>query len=917
MARILPASVFKANFTQKDLKPTLGARGRAAWLSPSGIKTAVEITDAVGGTISDAVSRYARKQSEIARLRREDKKLKEEGFLGKLYASAEDEKLLEGKTYAAGQQEVVAAKTREARAAGYEKMRQAFDKPGSGRLLADPRRDPSRLLAEDYARLAAASPLPKDADLKPGTGKTGTPIKIGADAAKRAQDSVALTDGVNRALVLRKNLQGIEYDPLAENDPELVNTVIKASDGMFVLHMRREGDKTIPTVRLSDEYAKEAYAALDPTDVEGRKQIQARLHQQALAALKLRNNPNLNHATLKLQRFNELSTRYRQAGESGTLDQFSPNDLKELNALQAEISGAGGNVPFYLIGTGQQAKFAEERRLKAENEFVGKAREQLEVIRKTEESRELNKEEMNLKGLLESNLRKLGIDPATGGPTPEATLMSTPQDSGSTTTATVETNQEGMWQSAGGAAAPADKPTTTPATPPAMTPGAPADPPSWKESPMFRPDPKAPKEPPTYVRGRHSYTTSQDYWGTPENDPYLKVAENMRKAGISEDDINVALPGYGHEMSPGRPSMVDRWRGKKAKPKPIIHSKKGVLGVPGTGSGYGSPYQRWRSRTDPVRAKTRARMEAARAKVDEGIKEREKAQAAAALKAKATGAPKPVSTQNIRQKIGGKTVTHKFPTYKPMAVNAKNEKRRLPAVSAKDKARRVNLLRAAAKKYKIDPDLYVALADQESKYHDKAVSDQYAIGLTQMTPSAWLDIGGKPKDFKTLFNESVAAESGAKFLHLLRKRLIAAKELKKNDPKENEKIMAVYNAGLSAFRNEGFEIKSKKRKDGTFFSGLMNPKRSVPLRDKKGNKIFQKDAKGNKIPLKGKDGKQLKDSKGRLRWKIKTRDGETYNYVTKIMKNYKKIKALAAKGKAKKVKGVADKPGPKAPKEGS
>ena len=85
----------------------------------------------------------------------------------------------------------------------------------------------------------------------------------------------------------------------------------------------------------------------------------------------------------------------------------------------------------------------------------------------------------------------------------------------------------------------------------------------------------------------------------------------------------------------------------------------------------------------------------------------------------------------------------------------------------------------------------------------------------------------------------------------------------------------------------------------------MNPKRSVPLRDAKGNKIFAKDKKGNKIPLKGKDGKQLKDKKGKLRWKIKTRIGETYNYVTKIMKNHKKIKALSAK------------PGPKAPKEGS
>ena len=83
----------------------------------------------------------------------------------------------------------------------------------------------------------------------------------------------------------------------------------------------------------------------------------------ALAALRLRNNPNLNDASTKLKRFNDLSTRYRQAGESGTLAKFDENDLRELNRLQAELSSAGGNVPFFLMGTGQQRTLRDERRL--------------------------------------------------------------------------------------------------------------------------------------------------------------------------------------------------------------------------------------------------------------------------------------------------------------------------------------------------------------------------------------------------------------------------------------------------------------------------------------------------------------------------------------------------------------------------
>ena len=210
-----------------------------------------------------------------------------------------------------------------------------------------------------------------------------------------------------------------------------------------------------------------------------------------------------------------------------------------------------------------------------------------------------------------------------------------------------------------------------------------------------------------------------------------------------------------------------------------------------------------------------------------------------------------------------------------MAVTHRNKKSRLAAPSAEDKSRRIKLLQAAAKKHKIDPALYVALANQESSYHDKAVSDQFAIGMTQMTPEAWVDIGGTEKNFNTLFDENVAADSGAKFLALMLKRLRTAKIVTKDDPEELEKLMATYNAGMGSITKEGFAIKSKKKKDGTYFNGLMSPKRRLKIKDK--------------------NGVQRKDAKGNLMW----RTGETHKYVTKIMAAYKKAKAVASKAPKK------------------
>jgi hypothetical protein len=893
MARILPPSVFKANFEAAEFKPTQSQRVGERFATPEGLKVGVDVIDKVGGTVADAVSRFSRGRSALARARKAGKLGKDTGMFGTQYLTLneEEQKLLERQSYGAGQATVVGARDRnlqlykdgkavlddqenpvtrfqsgtDERAAGYDAMRSAWDRPGSGRLLADPTRDPSRLISEDYKRLASASPLPK-------AGAAPKPIRpMLDDVRSRHKTNKPIVDDMNTAILVREGIaknpvlsKGFDINNLTDKQAE---ALVNASSGKLLLLRDDSGDKSVYTVQVRP--TKEDEVAMATAMAEGRQSeadnIRDGLRARGRALLGLLNNPNLDQASTDLNKYSMLLDQWRSIVAVNPQDPRAAKILIELESYSGNIAQASGDLPTYLRNYGVRASEAQAAADKKASDVVGAKRERAAELQRKIQVDGATSEEKSEYIKLEKEIKQAG------GTVDNVEPIMSPMD------------------------------TAGDYSTPALTPGEKAQEDAWSRA--------------TQAAGRTESEPVSDAVATPPaappaaaGDAYMQVAERMRQAGISEENIEIALPGYSYvttDISGNRSGsipapLINRLLGD-TKPRRITYDKSRTA--------FGSPYNQWLKRTEKDRAKTTARMEAARLKTKETFKQ--------PAKPKLTAGPKPVSTQNITQKIGDKTVTHKFPTYKPMAVNAKNKKRRLPAVSAKDKARRVGLLRSAAKKYKIDPDLYVALADQESKYHDKAVSDQYAIGLTQMTPTAWLDIGGKPEDFKTLFNESVAAESGAKFLHLLRKRLIAAEEIKKNDPKENEKIMAVYNAGLSAFRNEGFEIKSKKRKDGTFFSGLMNPKRSVPLKDKKGNKIFQKDAKGNKIPLKGKDGKQLKDSKGRLRWKIKTRDGETYNYVTKIMKNYKKIKALAAKGKAKKVKNVADKPGPKAPKEGS
>ena len=855
MARILPPSVFKANFEAAEFKPTQSQRVGERFATPEGLKVGVDVVDRVGGTISDAVSRFSRSRAALARARarKKDPLGEDKGLLGYWTLSPEEQAELERQSYGAGQATVVGARDRivgkgkdarvvrgvDERAAGYDAMRRAWDRPGSGRLLADPARDPSKLISEDYKRLASASPLPKAA----AAPKPYRPMLD--DVRSRHKANRPLIDDMNTAVLVR---EGIAKNPLLNKGFDINNltdkqaeALVNASSGKLLLLRDDSGDKSVYTVQIKP--TEEDKIAMTTAMAEGRQSeadnIRDSLRARGRALLGLLNDPNLDKASTDLNKYSMLLDQWRSIVAANPQDPRAAGILKELESYSGHIAQASGDLPTYLRNYGVRASEAQAAADKKASDQVGAMRERLDEINRKAKVAPLTSEETNQKIELEKQIR------LRGGELPASSSSAeTPHDP--TTTAT-EDDQQDAWERAKGAG------------------GLTAAPPPPPEPVVETPDQKMDK----------SLQARADY---------------LRQNNVPEEIIAEVIPGYQAARDFKKNPLTLRER--------LATAGSSVERDPRLG---GNP-----QRLHPVARRDLARREAAKQRLRGKIQERRETigpmpdreayaldrkperkwtpdyRAPAPAQAVAAG-PKSIGKQNVVQEIGGKKVTHKFPTYKPMAVNARNKKRRLAAPSAEEKSRRIKLLRSAAKKYKIDPDLYVALADQESRFHDKAVSDQFAIGLTQMTPTAWLDIGGKPEDFHTLFDESVAAESGAKFLHLLRKRLIVAKELKKNDPKENQKLMAVYNAGLSAFRNEGFEIKSKRKKDGTFFSGLMNPKR--------------------KLPLKGKDGKQLKDKKGNLRWRI----GETAKYVTNIMDAYKKTKA----------KTLAAKEPPKAPKKGS
>jgi hypothetical protein len=94
---------------------------------------------------------------------------------------------------------------------------------------------------------------------------------------------------------------------------------------------------------------------------------------------------------------------------------------------------------------------------------------------------------------------------------------------------------------------------------------------------------------------------------------------------------------------------------------------------------------------------------------------------------------------------------------------------------------------AAAKRYGIDPDLYVALINKESSFNPAARSDKGALGLAQLMPTAASDLGVKDR-----LDPAQSLDGGAKYFSQLMDRF--------GTP---ELALAAYNAGPTAVEQAG------------------------------------------------------------------------------------------------------------------
>lgn len=160
MARILSPSVFSKEFKAPKISRSPGERLAEQWLSPSGVKTAVDVTDVVGGTVADVVTQYSKKAAQekagrVIDYRQEAAKL----------AQAQSQK-------EAGE--------------ALGRMTQAWNAPGSGRLSARWSGGPMETTTKQYKRLLPR--FPDDGSGRGGKGGRGRGGKyINLEAVKRLQ----------------------------------------------------------------------------------------------------------------------------------------------------------------------------------------------------------------------------------------------------------------------------------------------------------------------------------------------------------------------------------------------------------------------------------------------------------------------------------------------------------------------------------------------------------------------------------------------------------------------------------------------------------------------------------------------------------------------------------------------------------
>jgi len=149
-------------------------------------------------------------------------------------------------------------------------------------------------------------------------------------------------------------------------------------------------------------------------------------------------------------------------------------------------------------------------------------------------------------------------------------------------------------------------------------------------------------------------------------------------------------------------------------------------------------------------------------------------------------------TKELRKTLG------QYPKYSPQSiVTGLNQPSTEQVLKIREKAMQV------ATQQGVEPALFDALIRRESGYHPLAVSPNNAIGLTQVTPPAFHDLGGSAEEFANLFDEDMSLEAGAMYLKWVENTLRKSGFIKKNDPRKIQKILAGYNAGVGETQRLG------------------------------------------------------------------------------------------------------------------
>jgi hypothetical protein len=219
MARILPPSVFRAEYVAPQLKKSVKQNLFDQWTSPEGVKTAVDLTDLVGGTIADGVTKFNRYQN------RDPK----------------------APTYNEALARVAGAKTHLQRQRAYQQMSEAYDRPGSGRLTRRLSGGPEETATTQYKRMLSPMRYPK------GTGGDGRkPPRIKYDAVqnllKAGGDPDTQLGQANLMLAIRN---AIPEGSSGEPDPALLPQGLFTSDGQGMRFRPQDELKKIQNLPLN------------------------------------------------------------------------------------------------------------------------------------------------------------------------------------------------------------------------------------------------------------------------------------------------------------------------------------------------------------------------------------------------------------------------------------------------------------------------------------------------------------------------------------------------------------------------------------------------------------------------------------------------------------------------------------------